>query len=188
MAEDATELGISRRALLGAAAAGTAGLVVGGIARPLIIPLPSGEPQVASPRPGATTSTVYPFFGARQAGVTTPVQEHLQFGAFEMVEGTTRRDLEHLLREWSDAAARMTEGLEATAAGALGGDPDSPPEDTGEALDLPTGGLTVTIGFGPRLFENAGVDRFEIAAARPPELEPLPPFTADRLQESGAPG
>jgi len=184
MADDAAGPGISRRTLLGAAAAGTAGLVVGGIARPLIIPLPSGESQALSPTPGATTSTAYPFFGARQAGVTTPMQEHLQFAAFDMLQGTARFDLENLLRDWSDAAARMTQGLEVTAAGALGGDPESPPDDTGEALDLPTSGLTITIGFGPRLFENAGVDRFEIAAARPPELEPLPPFTADRLQES----
>jgi deferrochelatase/peroxidase EfeB len=180
--DDATGPGISRRALLGAAAAGTAGLVVGGIARPLIIPVPSGAAQPGPPVSGATASTVYPFFGANQAGVTTPMQEHLQFAAFDMLEGTTRRDLESLLRDWSDAAARMTQGLEVTAAGALGGDPESPPEDTGEALDLPTSGLTVTIGFGPRLFESAGADRFEIAALRPAELEPLPPFPGDRLQ------
>ena len=122
MADDATGPGISRRALLGAAAAGTAGLVVGGIARPLIIPVPSGAAQPGPSVSGATASTVYPFFGANQAGVTTPVQEHLQFAAFDMLEGTARRDLESLLRDWSDAAARMTQGLEVTAAGALGGD------------------------------------------------------------------
>lgn len=182
MAEDATGPGISRRALLGAAAAGTAGLVVGGIARPLIIQVPSGVPEAGPAATGVPASTVYPFFGARQAGVTTPMQEHLQFAAFDMLDGTARFDLENLLRDWSTAAARMTQGLEATAAGALGGDPESPPEDTGEALDLPASGLTVTIGFGPRLFESAGVDRFEIAAVRPAELEPLPPFADDRLQ------
>jgi len=182
MTDDAAGPGISRRALLGAAAAGTAGLVVGGIARPLIIPVPSEPGQPPPPASGATAPTVHPFFGSRQAGVTTPMQEHLQFAAFDMLEGTARRDLKSLLRDWSAAAARMTQGLEVTAAGALGGDPESPPEDTGEALDLPTSGLTVTIGFGPRLFESAGVDRFEIAASRPAELEPLPPFTADRLQ------
>jgi deferrochelatase/peroxidase EfeB len=76
----------------------------------------------------------------------------------------------------------MTQGLEATTAGALGGDPESPPEDTGEALDLPASGLTITIGFGHRLFERAGIDRFELAAARPPELAPLPAFAGDALQ------
>jgi len=73
MADNDAGPGISRRALLGAAAAGTAGLVVGGIARPLIMPLPSGESQAAPAAPGATSPTVYPFFGARQAGVTTPM-------------------------------------------------------------------------------------------------------------------
>jgi deferrochelatase/peroxidase EfeB len=184
MADEPAAPGISRRALLGAAAAGTAGLVVGGIARPLIIPVPSGVPEAMQPATGATASTAYPFFGVRQAGITTPMQEHLQFAAFDMVDGTGRRDLVRLLRDWSAAAARMTQGLEATAAGALGGDPESPPEDTGEALDLPTSGLTVTIGFGPQLFESAGVDRFELAASRPAELQPLPAFAEDRLQVS----
>jgi len=171
---------LSRRSLLGAAAAGTAGLVVGGLARPLVSPWPEDSP--AAPASAAASPTSYPFFGAHQAGVTTPVQEHLQFAAFDMLEGMGRRDLESLLRDWSEAAARITQGLEATAAGALGGDPESPPEDTGEALDLQAAGLTVTIGLGPSLFERDGVDRFELAAQRPPELEPLPPFDGDRTQ------
>ena len=99
MTDDAAGPGISRRALLGAAAAGTAGLVVGGIARPLIIPVPSGAPEAVPAAAAATSPTAYPFFAARQAGVTTPMQEHLQFAAFDMLDGTARRDLESLLRD-----------------------------------------------------------------------------------------
>jgi deferrochelatase/peroxidase EfeB len=66
-------------------------------------------------------------------------------------------------------------------AGALGGDPLLPPEDTGETMDLPASGLTITIGFGPGLFERDGVDRFGIGAGRPSELVPLPAFTGDAI-------
>ena len=174
---------LSRRALLGAAAAGAAGLVVGGFAVPLLTPIqpdPSG--------PDGSMAAVYPFSGAHQAGVTTPVQSHLDFASFDMLDGTNRRDLVGLLRDWSHAAARMTQGLQVGPSGALGGDPESPPDDTGEALDLPARGLTITIGLGPGLFELDGVDRYGIAAERPSELEPLPPFVGDALKAGWSEG
>jgi deferrochelatase/peroxidase EfeB len=172
--------GLSRRALLGAAAVGTAGLVVGGLAGPFITGRPSGAPAAGGTSGSGTAP--YPFFGANQSGVTTPVQDHLHFAAFDMMEGTDRGDVESLLRDWSYAASRMTEGLPVTASGAIGGDPQAPPDDTGEALDLPVSGLTVTIGLGPGLFEREGVDRYGLAARRPAELERLPPFLGDALK------
>ncbi len=172
--------GLSRRALLGAAATGTAGLVVGGLAGPLLGVRPG------DPAPGTTGSssgsTAYPFYGPHQAGITTPVQDHLHFAAFDIADGTDREGLVGLLRDWSYAASRMTQGLETSASGAIGGDPESPPEDTGEALDLTASGLTITIGFGPGVFEKDGVDRYGVAARRPPELERLPPFVGDALK------
>lgn len=171
---------VSRRALLGAAAAGTAGLVVGRIAGPLVSTPPPDAPGPAAS--GAAAPTAYPFFGARQAGVTTPAQDHIHFAAFDMREGTDRGDLVSLLRDWSYAAARMSDGQPISTSGALGGDPDAPPEDTGEALDLTASRLTITIGLGPGLFGRDGVDPYGIAAARPPELGPLPPFVGDALK------
>jgi deferrochelatase/peroxidase EfeB len=176
---------LSRRALLGAVAAGGAGLVVGGIAGPRFISWP---PDAPGPARSAAAPTVHPFFGAHQAGVTTPVQDHLHFAAFDMMEGTDRRDLVGLLRDWSYAAARMTRGLQVSTSGALEGDPEAPPDDTGEALDLAPSGLTVTIGLGPGLFERDGVDRYGIAATRPPELERLPPFVGDTLMAAWSDG
>jgi deferrochelatase/peroxidase EfeB len=76
----------------------------------------------------------------------------------------------------------MTRGLEVTEGGATGGNRQSPPDDTGEALDLPASGLTVTFGFGPGLFELDGVDRFGTASQRPAELDRLPPFVGDALK------
>jgi deferrochelatase/peroxidase EfeB len=176
--------GLSRRDLLGAAAAGTAGLVVGGLGGPLIAPfLPTAQTPAGHP-----TSTVYPYFGDHQSGVATPVQDHLHFAAFDMVEGADRDTLIGLLRDWSYAASRMTQGLEVSATGALGGSPEAPPDDTGEALDLPASGLTITFGFGPGLFDKDGTDRFGLAAQRPQELQRLPPFVGDALKAAWSHG
>ncbi len=183
-ADGSARPGLSRRALLGAAAAGTAGLVVGGLAGPLLSTRSSGSDGPG----GGASSTVYPFFGAHQSGVTTRVQDHLHFAAFDMLEGTDRDDVISLLRDWSYAASRMTQGLDVSASGALGGDPEAPPDDTGEALDLPPSGLTVTIGLGPSLFERDGVDRYGLADRRPAELERLPPFLGDALKATWSHG
>ena len=53
-----------------------------------------------------------------------------------MMARTDRDDLISLLQDWSYAAARMTRGLEVSATGAVGGSPEAPPDDTGEALGL----------------------------------------------------
>ena len=154
--------------------------MVGGLAGSLAgIGLPPGG---GSDTAATGDSTVYPFFGAHQAGITTPVQDHLHFAAFDILPGLDRAALVELLRDWSYAASRMTQGLDVTAAGALGGDREAPPDDTGEALDLPASGLTITFGFGPTLFEQGGVDRFGLAARRPAELARLPPFLGDALK------
>lgn len=168
--------GVSRRGLLGFVGAGAAGLALGataGLAGGVPIGRASAETQGAA--------SAYEFYGAHQAGITTPVQDHLHFAAFDMMAGSTRDDLISLLQDWSYAAARMTRGLDVSASGAVGGPPEAPPDDTGEALGLPASGLTITFGFGPSLFDEAGVDRFGIAARRPPELAELPAFLGDDL-------
>jgi deferrochelatase/peroxidase EfeB len=171
-----TEPGISRRGLLGLAAAGGAGLVVGGAAGGAL------AAAVAGAASGSGTTTRYDFHGTHQAGITTPAQDRLHFAAFDLAEGATRDQLASLLADWTDAAARMTQGLEIGETGAVGGSPYAPPQDTGEAQGLPASGLTITFGFGPTLFETAdGVDRFGLAARRPDALEPLPRFTGDAL-------
>lgn len=178
--------GLSRRALLGAAAAGTAGFVAGRLADALTMPGSAGAGR--TPGPADDGRRTWPFYGDHQAGVATPPQDHVQLAAFDLAEGIGRDDLIDLLRAWSAAAARMTSGLAVTDAGALGGDPNAPPQDTGETLDLGPAGLTVTFGLGPGLFEHDGVDRYGIAAARPPELERLPGFDGDALDPATSDG
>lgn len=166
--------GLSRRGLFGlVGAAGLALGATGGVAGGVAI----GRATAAA----EGSASVYPFFGEHQAGIVTPVQDHLHFASFDMMAGTDRADLIELLQDWTYAAARMTQGLEVSASGAVGGSPQAPPDDTGEALGLPANGLTITIGFGPTLFELAGVDRFGIASRRPPELVDLPAFLGDDL-------
>jgi deferrochelatase/peroxidase EfeB len=98
-----------------------------------------------------------------------------------MMAGATRKDLVSLLEDWSYASARLTRGLEVSAAGAVGGSPAAPPDDTGETQGLAAANLTITFGFGPTLFTADGVDRFAIAERRPLALEELPPFLGDDL-------
>ncbi len=94
-----------------------------------------------------------------------------------MMARTTRDDLAELLSDWTYAATRMMQGLEVTATGAVGGSPEAPPDDTGEALGLPASNLTITFGFGPSLFDA----RFGLEGQRPAGLERLPAFLGDDL-------
>jgi deferrochelatase/peroxidase EfeB len=135
-------------------------------------------------------SQVVPFRGVHQAGVTTAQQEHLHIVAFTVLT-EDRDELRDMLSTWTSMAERLTTGEQTTEGGALTDsdaditdDPDNllnqVPEDTGEALDLASGNLTVTVGFGPSLFD----DRFGLKDRKPEELEPLPKFPGDQLQDA----
>jgi len=169
-APDAT--GLSRRGLMGLAlGAGATGLVVGAGAG-LVGGAAYGREQQRAVMDAAAAPT-----GIHQPGITTPVQEHLHFAAYDMMARTTRDDLAELLSDWTYAATRMMQGLEVTATGAVGGSPEAPPDDTGEALGLPASNLTITFGFGPSLFDA----RFGLEGQRPDGLERLPAFLGDDL-------
>ncbi|MFK4760391.1 iron uptake transporter deferrochelatase/peroxidase subunit [Microbacterium sp. ZW T5_45] len=177
------EPGLSRRGLLGLAIGGGAAGVAVGLGGGL-----AGGVALGRARADADAQSVYEFFGAHQAGITTPVQEHLHFASFDMMPRTDRDDLITLLQDWTYAASRITQGLDVSATGAVGGDPETPPDDTGEALGLPASGLTITFGLGPSLFENEDGDRYGIAALRPPGLERLPAFLGDDLDPEKSQG
>jgi deferrochelatase/peroxidase EfeB len=168
--------GLSRRGLLGLLGAGAAGLAVGGAGG-----VAGGMAISSSAATGGSSDGVHAFFGPHQAGIVTPVQDHLHFAAFDMMARTNRDDLMSLLQDWSYAAARMTQGLDVSASGSVGGSLEAPPDDTGEALGLPASSLTITIGVGPSLFQNAAGDRYGIASRRPAGLERLPAFLGDDL-------
>jgi deferrochelatase/peroxidase EfeB len=164
--EDAST-SLSRRGLLGLAGAGVVGAGVGFGAG-------FGVDRFALPHEAYAASTSYPFFAAHQSGITTPAQDRLHFAAFDLDRGSTRADLVSLMKDWTYAASRMQSGR---SAGSVGEDLDSPPDDTGEALDLPASGLTITFGFGPSLFDS----RFGLASRRPDALIDLPKFGGEKL-------
>ena len=166
--------GVTRRravALAGVGVAGVAGAAAVGGA--LVRGASTGQ---AHPAEGAVA-----FTGAHQAGIVTPAQDRLHFVAFD-VTTDDREELVEVLKAWTAAARRMTAGGDAGPVGAVDGEPFAPPDDTGEAIGLPPSGLTLTVGFGPTLFETAdGTDRFGLAARRPAPLVELPAFPGDQL-------
>ncbi|NUU30546.1 iron uptake transporter deferrochelatase/peroxidase subunit [Arthrobacter sp. C9C5] len=166
---------VSRRGLLSLAGAGGIGAAAGLAAGVFGRDAPGGP---AADAPGGTI----PFHGERQAGITTPAQDRLHMAAFDFVT-EDRKELIGLLKEWTEAAAALTAGRETGATGAVDGPYDAPPEDTGEAMGLAAGRLTLTFGFGASLFEKGGKARFGLEGRRPAALIDLPHFPGDKLQE-----
>jgi len=168
---DRSENGLSRRRMLGFSGAS---LLVGAAAG-------AGLDRVASAETGdkSTESGAIAFHGANQAGIATPVQDRLHFATFD-VTTNDRAKLVKMLKDWTAAAAAMTQG-HAVGEGAVPAVAVAPPDDTGEALGLPASRLTLTIGFGPSFFEKDGKDRFGIKDKRPAALVDLPHFPGDSL-------
>lgn len=171
--------GVSRRDLIGLALGASATSLVVGAGAGLVGGAAYGQTQARQAMDAVASAS-----GIHQPGITTPVQEHLHFAAYDMMARTTRDDLASLLSDWTYAATRMMQGLEVSATGAVGGSPEAPPDDTGEAQGLPASNLTITFGFGPSLFD----DRFGLAAQRPAGLERLPAFLGDDLDPERSDG
>ncbi len=184
--------GVSRRRLLGASAgaalagvvAGTAGGYAASQAHAADAPTTSGPAGAAGTGSGsAALDAAVDFHGAHQAGIVTPAQDRMHFVALDVVT-TDRAQLVDLLKKWTRAAERMTAGAEAAPGGTVGGGPYGVPEDTGEAYGLPASGLTLTLGFGPSLFD----DRFGLSDRKPAALEKLPAFRGDQLEAARSDG
>jgi dye decolorizing peroxidase len=119
----------------------------------------------SSPATAAIGEAVEPFYGEHQAGIETYPQAHAAFLAFDLGPGSDREAIGRLMRLLTEDAARLCAGR-------------APLADTEPELAALPARLTVTFGFGPRLFTLAGVDD-----QRPDGVEPLPPFAIDRLEE-----
>jgi deferrochelatase/peroxidase EfeB len=162
----------SRRALIGW---GGAGLALGAAAAGGAVAMARAGDDVDPA--GAETGGAVEFHGVHQAGIATPVQDRLHFAAFD-VRTEDRAEFVQLLKDWTQAARKMTAG-EPVGEGAYGGLAEAPPDDTGEALGLKPSRLTLTIGFGPTLF-----GKFGLTDQRPAALADLPQFPGDNLDRS----
>lgn len=167
----------------------------------------SATAQSKSPEKTATSSwgkpqnhdKAEPFWGEHQGGIVTPPQHHIYFAVFELTT-TKREDVISLMKAWTAAAARMTQGE--TAQPLEGGlhlavtpapkqnsgddsydtpDPATMTADTGEAIGLSPGRLTIGFGFGADLFIKDGKDRYGLAAQRPQALVDMPRFNGDQI-------
>lgn len=159
---------VSRRALLTGGALTVGGAFVGASAVTAADPpgtSPARSSQPPAPQGTGTGTRTVPFHGRHQAGVETLPQAHAAFVALDLAPGTGRNALRRLLRLLTDDAVRLTAGT-------------PPLADTQPELAVLPSMLTVTFGFGPGLFDKAGVPE-----RRPGSLAPLPAFGIDRLQE-----
>ncbi|MFJ3956037.1 iron uptake transporter deferrochelatase/peroxidase subunit [Arthrobacter sp. NPDC090010] len=164
---------VSRRGLLTTASLVGAGAV--GAATSYVVTRPAADAQ-------QPVSSVVPFHGEHQAGIVTPVQDRLHIASFD-VTAASRDDVIGLLRDWTAAAEAMSAGRETGDGGAVGGDYEAPPSDTGEAMGLPAANLTITFGFGRSFFVNDdGAPRFGLSGRLPEALIELPHFPGDQLE------
>jgi len=135
---------------------------------------------------------VEPFWAEHQGGIETKPQHFTYFAAFDLTT-KNREEVIKLLKAWTAASARMSEGqtaqplesglqLAVAPVAPKGGDAEDAPDpgsraaDTGEVLGMPASRLTVTFGFGAGLFIKDGKDRYGLAARRPEALVDMPNF------------
>ena len=179
MTEQGTPRGTSRRRFLGGAAAAGVGLAAGaavvtGYGITSGNDASSGSPEAAGEAADGALAVV-PFYGPRQAGITTAQQERLMFAALD-VTTTDVQELQRMLGRWAAIAARLTAGKTVSDSPVR---TEQPPFDTGEAVDLGPNSLTITVGFGPSLFD----ERFGLADRMPAELTPFGTIPGDAVMK-----
>ena len=168
----------SRRSLLVAAGAGGLGIAAGALGQAKL-----GGAQAAQEPVG----DIVEFHGPHQSGIATPAQDRMHIAAFD-VTAESRQELVALLKDWTEAIEHLMKGADVGEFGATGGSYDAPPEDTGEALGLSASHLSVTVGFGRSLFEDADGPRFGLDGMIPAALAALPHFPGDALEEARSGG
>jgi len=114
---------------------------------------------------GADRTTVQPParvispYGTHQAGIARAAPASAELVAFKLT--TDRAGLGRLMRLWTNDIVALADGRPA-------------PGDTAPELAVANKGLTVTVGFGPRVFDLTG--------QRPAGLDDLPAMRHDRLE------
>ena len=171
---------LTRRRLIGVGAGAAVVGAVAGVGGAYAATHVSDDPTAAG---DPASDDAVAFRGERQAGIITPAQDRMHFVALDVVT-KDKAALADMLKAWTRAAERMTAGAEAAPGGVVGGGPYRAPEDTGEAYDLDASDLTITIGYGPSLFD----DRFGLADRKPAALKDLPGFVGDDLDPARSDG
>lgn len=153
----------TRRRVLGLLGAGGVGLVTGAGAAAAAAGAASDDEE-RDPRPdGAVPETISPY-GRHQPGVVTPTPRAVRVLAFDLRPAADRDALARLMRLWTGDIEAATLGRAA-------------PGDTAADMAQAAVDLTLTVGWGHRVFDLLGLHD-----ARPPGLRPVPPMRHDRLR------
>lgn len=167
---------VSRRNVLKGAGIGGVGLLLGATGM-------GGVLSMADALPSSTLSkninNHVSFYGKHQAGIATEVQNHIYFASLD-VSTTNKEELISLFKDWTEAVDLMTQGK---PIGVPAENLYLPPDDTGEAMGLDASNLTITFGVGRTIFIKEGQDRFGLSSKKPKDLEDLPKFPLDSLEE-----
>ena len=159
--------GVNRRDLLLGLSGTTLGAFVAAGPAQAALPTVSDAPRAV-----AAQADAVPFYGAHQAGVTTPRPAAGLVASFASVL-TTPNDFEAMLRLLTERARFLTQGGPVPVRA-----PNLPPADSGLlGPEVEPDGLTVTVGLGASLFEKYSW----LAGLAPARLERMTQFRNDAL-------
>ncbi len=118
----------------------------------------------------ANAAAPLPFDGPHQAGVVASTAGEATFASLDSI-ASTRGELAQALRALSARARALSQGTTVRIT-----EYDDPPGDSGTLGPvIPSGGLTVTVGFGASLYD----DRYGLS--KPAGLSTMPAFPDDKL-------
>lgn len=113
----------------------------------------------------ALRNAVIPFDGRVQSGVEQPPQAHLQLLGFNLKPEVDKAKLVELMQKVTPVARELTQG-------------EPIPNFLAPELVSATANLTLTCGFGERIFDLIGKPEL-----KPQGLHDVPPFKLDQLQD-----
>ena len=141
------------------AACGTAADKAGGAGATGTADLPSNSSENDQP----LTAALVPFDGDNQAGIATPSQASLNLIGFNLKPGVDKKGITRLMRLWTEDARALCGGR--APLGSLEPEMNEWPAN-----------LTITAGFGERIFDIAAPGR------KPSWLHDIPGFDRDKLR------
>ncbi len=152
---------LNRRQVFGYASAaglgGAAGMVTGRAS--------AGAGDSSAPPVRTVSGQRYSPWGAHQAGIHTPKPAAARLLSFDLHPEVDIPALARLMRVWGSSIAALMEGRPTAA-------------DRAPALAQAAVSLTISIGWGPGVFDLPDMDRH-----RPAGFMDIPPMDRDRLQE-----
>ena len=123
----------------------------------------AGLPSYSADNTQPLTEAIVAFDGPHQAGVDTPAQASMNLIGFNLKDGVDAKGVQRLMRLWTEDARALCSGR--NPLGSLEPEMNEWPAN-----------LTITIGFGERIFDIAAPDK------KPAWLHDIPAFSRDALR------